>query len=343
VPDDQLSRRSFVARTAAAAGLASLRDIALAQNEAESRKEPVTVRPSGTVLDLEIGGKPFAVYNFDTDHAGNYRPYFYPVMGPNGRPITQQGEFPGSLRGHYWHRSLFVAHQQVNGISFWEERKADCGRMVHLAFSEITSGQRGRFVERLAWRDLEGEDLVLETRTVEIPASPSEVRLLDIAIDLHAARNDVELAATPYNLLACRVIDAMCRIDEKREYTRRYGPLVDFSPMDQGGRITNSEGQQDDDCRGARARWCDFSGPLGDGGVGGIAILDHPSNPRHPTPWHNWNNMTITASFTFHEPFTLKRDQHLALTYRIAVHPGTAAEANVESLWNEFAATHRVE
>ena len=129
----------------------------------------------------------------------------------------------------------------------------------------------------------------------------------------------------------------MCPLPLKQKYTQRYGSLVDFSPLDRGGKIVNSEDQENENCRGARARWCDFSGPLGDGSVGGIGILDHPSNPRHPTPWHNWNNMTITASFTFHEPFRLKQEDLLSLTYRVAVHPGNAEQADVEGLWREFA------
>jgi hypothetical protein len=79
--------------------------------------------------------------------------------------------------------------------------------------------------------------------------------------------------------------------------------------------------------------------PLGDGTWGGVALLDHSSNPRHPTPWHNWNNMTITASFTFHEPFTLKPGAELTLRYRVLVHAGDADKAGVEEAWKEFART----
>lgn len=333
----QLTRREFVTTTACVGGGLALP----CRTSLAAQHHPVEVRQSRTVLDVEVDGKPLAVYNFDTDHAGTYRPYFYPVIGPNGQPITQQGEFPGSLRGHYWHRSLFVAHQKVNGISFWEERKADCGRMVHLEFATVASGNPGRFVERLAWRDLSGEDLLHETRTVEIPAGSAGARFLDISIELTAAR-EVEFAATPYNLLACRVINAMCLVQQKQEYTRKFGQLVDFAPLNEGGRITNSSGLENQQCRGARAKWCDFSGPLGDGTVGGIAILDHPSNPRHPTPWHNWNNMTITASPTFHQPLSLRQDQRLALAYRVVIHAGDVKDADVESLWKQFAATQPV-
>jgi hypothetical protein len=39
------------------------------------------------------------------------------------------------------------------------------------------------------------------------------------------------------------------------------------------------------DTWGKQAPWCDYSGPV-DGKTLGVAIFDHPSNPRHPTWWH---------------------------------------------------------
>jgi len=261
----RMSRRDFMATTVLGMGmLASSAERAFGE-EKPNRTVPVEVRRERTVVDMRVDGAPFAVYNFDSTHAAMYRPFFYPVMGPNHRPITQNGEFPGSLRNHYWHRSLFVAHQKVNGISFWEERAADCGRMIHLGFDEMKSGEEGRFVERLAWQDLEGRDLLHEVRTVRVPHCSLERRFLDMTIRLKAMSGDVHFAATPYNLLACRVINAMCPIPEKRRYTKRYGCLADSSPTNEGGKITNSEGKENDACRGGRAKWCDFSGPLGDG------------------------------------------------------------------------------
>jgi hypothetical protein len=36
---------------------------------------------------------------------------------------------------------------------------------------------------------------------------------------------------------------------------------------------------------GQASPWCDYSGTLGTEKVG-VAILDHPENPRHPVRWH---------------------------------------------------------
>lgn len=330
-----LSRRQFLASTALSG--AALVAGGTWGRAADAVAPAVKLSNDRTVLDVSLNGKAFAVYNYSSDDAGLYRPYFHPLFGPKDQAITQNGEFPGTLRGHYWHRGLFVAHQKVNGVSFWEERRADCGRIVHLQFDEFTSGEKGRFVERLAWRDLGGRDLLREARIVQVSSVDAERHALDISIQLRPVAGEVTFAQTPYNLLACRVANSMCRVEEKRQYSQRYGGLVDFEPAGRGGHLLNSEGSVDDACRGARARWCDFSGPLRDGTVAGVAILDHPSNPRHPIPWHNWNNMTFTASLTYHEPLALKQGDELRLAFRVVVHAGRPEDARLEEAWKAFA------
>lgn len=69
---------------------------------------------------------------------------------PQGRQISELKQ--------QWNSGL-IAHQRVNALSFWEERRADCGKMVHLGFDEVSDA---RFVERLAWQDLVGGELLRE-------------------------------------------------------------------------------------------------------------------------------------------------------------------------------------
>jgi hypothetical protein len=94
---------------------------------------------------------------------------------------------------------------------------------------------------------------------------------------------------------------------------------------------------------GKRARWMDFS--LVDAATGepcGIAILDHPSNPRHPSQWHN----VLAASGRFgyfspamlwSEPYRLPAGQRFTLRYRILVHPGRGEKDAIDSEWRSFA------
>ena len=118
-----LTRRGFLAEALGAAGSLGAGAALLAGRPAragQAAPAPVEMARERTVLEGRLAGRPVFVYNHDTSHAGLYRPFFHPLMGPHGRPITQNGEFPGTLRGHYWHRALFIAavslaHQELAG------------------------------------------------------------------------------------------------------------------------------------------------------------------------------------------------------------------------------------
>src|SRR5205814_3733 len=53
----------------------------------------------------------------------------------------------------------------------------------------------------------------------------------------------------------------------------------------QGGQIITSEGIADAAAWGKRAKWVDYHGPV-EGETLGVAMLNHPSSFRYPTPWH---------------------------------------------------------
>jgi hypothetical protein len=294
-----------------------------------------------TVIDIRQNGMPFLTYNFAG--GGLFKPFLHPVMGPNHWPITQNGEFPGTLRGQYWHRGIFIGHQKVSHktdrgsttTSFWEE-KDDCGRIVHEAFEPMKSGQLAVIAETLVWKAPGGRDLLRETRTISVPAAKTDERIIDVEIRLKVARDAVRFEQTPYNLLAVRAASALSRLQEKEEYTKKYGTLVDFRPLLRGGKVVNAEGKENEAARGERSKWLDFSGPIDNEATGGIAILDHPMNPRHPTYWGIWNHQTISAAFTYAEHFELTFEKELRLKYRLFIHRGSAKEADVEGAWVDF-------
>jgi hypothetical protein len=304
--------------------------------------EEVEIRDAGTVLDILIDGEPFAVYNYASQHQGLWHPYFHPVLGPTGLSVTQNGEFPGTLRGHYWHQGLFIAHQKFRVGSVpgntWQETLGEHGRIRHLDFPRLEArGATAGFDERLEWMNAAGDRVLLrETRSIRIPRRPADRRIMDFEIALEPGGAEaVTFEPTPYHLLACRVANSICVMEQKQEYTRRYGKRVDFAPLDRGGTVINSEGQVNQAAQAAHARWMDFSGPLGSG-VCGFAIFNHPRNLRHPTAFTNFTNTTIAAAPTFHEPYALPPGQTLRLRYRVYVHAGDAVAGRVAEEYDEY-------
>ena len=119
----------------------------------------------------------------------------------------------------------------------------------------------------------------------------------------------------------------------------------------QDSRIVNSEGARDTEAWGKRAKWCDYSG-LVDGKRVGIALFDHPQNPRFPTWWMVRDYGLFAANpFGQHEfeklsnanvgDLRIPAGQSVTFRYRILFHSGSAEEARLAERFEQFAAEVR--
>jgi len=90
---------------------------------------------------------------------------------------------------------------------------------------------------------------------------------------------------------------------------------------------------------GKRAAWCDYYGPVGDKTVG-VAIFDHPANPRHPTWWHVRDYGLFAANpFGQHDfeslsdkaagNLTVPVGKSITFRYRFYLHTGDEQEGKV--------------
>lgn len=231
-------------------------------------KEGVQITQMADRLRVEINGKLFTEYFFKDVP----RPYCYPLIGPGDVAMTRNWpmkDVPDEDHDHPHHRSLWFAHGAVNGHDFWSEQRA-FGKTLHDEFIEVKSGKDfGLIKQRNKWVTAAGELVCTDERTLRFynPGSAAE-RILDFKITLRPAKGDLTLGDTKEGTMAVRLAETM----------RLKGKVGK-------GHIVNSAGVRDGDTWGKRAEWCDYYGPV-DGKTVGIAIFDHPQNPRHPTWWH---------------------------------------------------------
>jgi len=111
------------------------------------------------------------------------------------------------------------------------------------------------------------------------------------------------------------------------------------------GHIVNSEGVRDGATWGKRAAWCDYYGPV-NGRIVGVAIFDHPRNPRHPTWWHVRDYGLFAANpFGLHEfekkpahsgDLKVFAGQSVTFRYRFYIHRGDDKEAKVAEHYQEY-------
>ena len=278
-------------------------------------------------LSVELEGELVAEIHL----TGAQSPYVYPVLGPGGVAMTRG--FPmdakaNEARDHPHHRSLWLTHGDVNGWDFWHEGERS-GRIAWTGGLRVDSKKQSVAVGMdLAW-EAGGEVLLEERRTLGFHADEG-TRWIDVTAMLTAAR-DVTFGDTKEGSMALRLRPEL-RLEGDGSVAR--------------GSMVNSEGQSGRDVWGKRARWVHYSGPV-DGGVVGVAILDHPENPRHPTWWHARSYGLVAANpFGVHDferkpegtgDLALKAGEGLTLRYRILLHAGELAPAEIEEAWCQYA------
>ncbi len=281
--------------------------------------------PLGGVLHVREDNEPVTSYHIGPSlkqlaqaAIGVRRPFLYPVNGPDGVSLTELGK-PHDPRGtHAHHYSLWIAHASVAGQDFWSERG---GCIVHDGFESIEDGPVFcRLIHKTRWIG-GGKALLRGRRSLTFYKSAGDFRLIDVDLDFApAGPGPVTLGKTPFGFLAVRVAGSM-------------------TVFDGGGEILNAGGDRNE--QGAhrkRAAWIDLSGPVAPGKWGGIAVLDHPGNPDHPTRWHCRNDGWAGASVCMDRPRTIKPPEKLKLLYRLHLHRHNAKKAQVARRYEEYRA-----
>ncbi len=306
----------------------------------------LTELPDGQ-LAIAIDGERFTTYYFGSDVV---RPYFHPLIGPTGKPVTREwpmvpapeGVTPGRYPyDHPHHKGFWVAHGDVNGADHWSEGP-NHATMRHAGFQRLVSGPvYGGFDETVEWLDRAANVIMTETRRMTFFNAGPDVRLFDVSLRFNAGSGIVTFGDTKEGgLIAVRVASSM------DEPTRN-------NPEGKG-RIENSYAARGEaECWGKRAMWCDYSGPV-DGEVVGITLMDHPVNPRYPTHWHVRSYGLMTANpFGLHDfyndpdthrgDWTIPAYESRNFLYRVLIHRGSAAEADVRERYHDFVNPPRVQ
>ena len=129
-----------------------------------------------------------------------------------------------------------------------------------------------------------------------------DVRAIDFDITL-TAREKAVFGDTKEGVFAVRLASGL---EEPR-------PDAPTQP-ERTGKMVDSEGRQGEkEIWGKRADWADFAGTV-DGEALGIAIFDHPSNPRHPTWWHARSYGLFAANIFGLHDFEHNNDKKGSLT-----------------------------
>jgi hypothetical protein len=292
-----------------------LRIVAAAEPKPVPRMQAIPLPHSEIAFTRD--GVELARYHF---HSEDKRPFVYPIIGPSGVSLTRIGH-PHDPESHSHHNSVWVSHHDINGISFWEDRTAP--KIAHRRILKFEDGERAAFVEvENAWLDQNGKPVMREFRrmTVEPRAGKEWLLVLDLEF-APANQQPVTFGKTPFGLIGVRMAKTI-------------------GVHDGGGTITNSEGGIDEaGCFRKPARWCDYSGPVRNGVIEGVTLMDHPQNLNHPVPFHVRDDGWMGAALTLNATHTIQTRDRLRLKYGLFVHANAASAKEIEKCWKDFSTT----
>jgi hypothetical protein len=304
-------------------------------------KFTVEKTPAGGAV-VKVDGKVFAEYVVDQAN----KPYLAPVFGPTGSQMTRNYPMKvveGETHDHPHHRGLCFGHEDVGGSEFWAEKRtfeemnekkphsgdarlAHVGSTKHRTYAELKADKDGAVIDDVIdWLDPQGKKLMEEHRKMTFRAGEG-TRIIDMDQDLIASDGPVRIEDRKDAGLSIRVPTSMA-VDSKK-----------------GGKIINSEGITDKDAWAKRAKWCDYHGPV-DGDTLGVAMLNHPSSFRFPTPWHVRTYGLFTAnpfaSKGFDKNaedwgFELKAGDRIKLRHRFIFHTGDEKSAKIAEAWEAY-------
>jgi hypothetical protein len=293
-------------------------------------------------INVEIDGQLFTSFHFDEKWP---KPFFHPLRAPDGTVVTRG--FPlekneGESDDHHWHRGLWFAHGDINGVDFWRETSGieaqdkklplPVGRLVLESAPQFGINlRRGtlQFVAGLVAPDNKTLGTLREQYAFQ---KLGKHYAINVRVTIQANHGvALKMGDTEEGLLGFRFADAF---KEER-----------------GATLLNSEGLKGTkNIWGKRARWVDYSTAINNQAMVktvGVAIFDHPSNPKHPTYWHargyGLNAANPFGEHDFHDDkmrdgsVTIPANGKLTFRYRVIVHNGDAAASKLEELYQAFA------
>ncbi len=314
-----MNRRQFLGASGA---------IVLAPTHLRSSPAEVAFKESEAKIDVLAGGQLITTFHFDSQWA---KPFLHPLRTPSGVVVSRG--FPlekvdGESNDHPWHRGILYGHGDINGADFWRERSPETA-------GRLTPKTRPRTSRR------EGAGVLEVQLDMLTPGGTPLGTILQGCRFAHAAGHyliDIRLAIAADRGVALKMGDTSDGGLGVR--------LADEFRQDRGATLRNAEGLTGtENIWGKRSPWVDYSS-LVKGRKAGVCVFDHPANPRHPTYWHA-RGYGLFAANPFGErdylrdktkdgSMTIAANERAEFRYRVVIHDGDAADAEVEKLYGQY-------
>jgi len=286
-----MNRRRFVASVSAGAAALALPTFALAGT--------FGAHQSGATWSLTLDGRPAFTYHAPPDGP---KPFIDPLLTPGGHSVTTNRSGQAHHHGLWFTWGGVKLYETGEAVDFWNDAQ---GVIVPTSGPRATAWAGGASVaSENEWRRRsDGLVLLRERREVLLHDSGTpRAHLITLTTEQTAVRS-------------------LVISHESNEKVAYYG-LALQAPTDMyNGLVANRRGGSGrEKVEGVGAAWCAYATDVTP--ARGIAIFDHPSNPRHPNAWFTLPSGFLSTSLVAREDYFLHVGDTLRLRYGILVFDG---------------------
>ncbi|MBM3475157.1 MAG: hypothetical protein FJX75_17990 [Armatimonadetes bacterium] len=268
---------------------------------------------SGATWDLALDGRPALTYHAPPDGP---KPFIDPLLTPAGHSVTTNRSGQPHHHGLWFTWGGLRLSETGETVDFWNDAQ---GTIVPIDGPRATVSPDGvRLLSENEWRR-RSDGLVLLREKREI-----------ILHDPRTPRAFLITLTTEQTAVRPLVIS-----HESNERVTYYG-LAFQAPTDMhNGLVTNRrKGRGRSGVEGIGAAWCAYATDVVP--ARGIALFDHPSNPRHPNAWFTLDSGFLSTSLVAHEDYFLRAGGTLRLRYGILVFDGDFDRSFVSRMYERW-------
>jgi Family of unknown function (DUF6807) len=280
--------------------------------------------PSSGTLTIRDGKADVLVYRFGDQLKSGVDPkytqscYIHPLFSLDGQSLTDD-----SPADHLHHHGVSWTWPvvRVRGLNTatWEPKLPRLRQLFVRWLKREAEKDTFLLSVENAWK-LEGKETVAkEIVTLLVHPADAQSRSIDLELTIEAVGGPLELQGTPAE-------------------NKGYGGLcIRGAPVLTGTAMTTDEGPLKEDAIQTPFRWADLSTP-----DLGVAVFVSPGHPDFPPKWMIRNSYAglINVSWPGLSPIVLKPAEPVTLRYRIYIHRGAAAAANVSAAYAAYTKGH---
>jgi hypothetical protein len=271
------------------------------------------VHRSGATWELTVDGRPVLTYHAPADGP---KPFIDPLLTPRGHLVTTNRSGQPHHHGLWFTWGGLRLSETGEKADFWQDGE---GVIVPVAAPRASvSADGARLVSENEWRRRsDGLALLRERRDVCLHDSGTPRAFLVTLTTEQTAPRPLVIS------------------HESNEKTAYYGLALQMPTDLYNGLVTNRrKGRGRSGIEGIGAAWCAYATDVVP--ARGIALFDHPDNPRHPNAWFTLDSGFLSTSLVAHEDHFLRAGGTLRLRYGILVYDGDFDRGFVSRMYRRW-------